>query len=45
MEESTKQMALKMLEREIDYITITQVTGLTSEQLEIIQQEAEKNDK
>ncbi|MCT1902616.1 Rpn family recombination-promoting nuclease/putative transposase [Oceanobacillus sojae] len=45
LEESTKQMALKMLEREIDYITITQVTGLTPEQLEIIQQEAEKNDK
>lgn len=38
-------MALKMLEREIDYITITQVTGLTPEQLEIIQQEAEKNEK
>ncbi|CEI83166.1 hypothetical protein J18TS1_08830 [Oceanobacillus oncorhynchi subsp. incaldanensis] len=42
LKESAKQTALKMLEQGISRTAILQVTGLTSEQLELIQQEASK---
>ncbi|WP_343770281.1 hypothetical protein, partial [Oceanobacillus oncorhynchi] len=42
LKESAKQTALKMLEQGISQTAILQVAGLTSEQLEMIQQEASK---
>ncbi|UUI04706.1 Rpn family recombination-promoting nuclease/putative transposase [Oceanobacillus jeddahense] len=42
LKESAKQMALKMLEQGISQTAIIQVTGLTPEQLKIIQQETSR---